>query len=563
MAEESDSEEVLLYSSEMIKSMKNVKETREYRMTEELPVLSMDERKKLLQKYHPDYNKDSLRDLKVGANAGERIYNEYADVLEAYSVIDDQALDLSDIDYDVDVLIIGGGGAGAAAALMAQEAGAKVLLSTKLRLGDANTMMAQGGIQAADKPNDSPTIHYLDVMGGGQFKNDTKLVRRLVRDAPIAIQWLEKLGVMFDKESDGTMITIHGGGTSRKRMHSMRDYSGGEIMKTLRDEVCNRDIEVIEFSPAIELLTEPLPKSEIKSGGSAFKCTGAILYNMETKEHLIVRAKIVILATGGSGRLHIQKFPTTNHYGATADGLVMAYRAGAKMSFLDTVQYHPTGAAYPEQIVELLITEKVRGLGAHLVNKEGNRFIFELETRDTEAAAIIRECEERKKGITTPSGMQGVWLDSPMIDIIHGEGTIKKKLPAMFRQFARFDIDISKDPMLIYPTQHYQNGGIVINDNSETDVANLYAAGETAGGIHGRNRLMGNSLLDIIVFGRAAGISAGEKVNKLKPGKLTLEHIKAYHQQLDKIKAKSKAKAPILLPDYSREELKAKRMEIF
>jgi succinate dehydrogenase / fumarate reductase flavoprotein subunit len=551
-----DSDRLALYSKEMVESMKKVQETRDYRMTEELPVLTIDERKKLLQSFHPDYNEGSLRELKVGANKGQMIYNEYADLFEAYSFIDETKLDLSNIDYDVDILIIGGGGAGAAAALLGQESGAKVLLSTKLRLGDANTMMAQGGIQAADKEHDSPTIHYLDVMGGGGFKNDPKLVERLVMDAPIAIQWLERLGVMFDKESDGTMITIHGGGTSRKRMHSMRDYSGGEIMKTLRDEVWNRDIDIIEFSPAVELLTEPVSKGE-------FKCTGAILYNMETQEHLIVRAKAVILATGGSGRLHIQQFPTTNHYGATADGLVMAYRAGAEMSFLDTVQYHPTGAAYPEQIVGLLITEKVRGLGAHLVNKVGNRFIYELETRDTEAAAIIRECEERGNGMVTPSGIQGVWLDSPMIDIIHGEGTVKKQLPAMVRQFDRFGIDISKDPMLIYPTQHYQNGGVAINENSETGVENLYAAGENAGGIHGRNRLMGNSLLDIVVFGRVAGRSASEKAKKTKPGKLTLEHLKAYHAQLDKVKLGTKPKAPILLPDYRPEKLKVKRLDIF
>jgi len=175
MAVESD--RLLLYSPEMLVSMKKVEETRDYRMTEELPVLTIDERKKLLQSFHPDYNEGSLRELKVGPNKGQMIYNEYADIFEAYSFIDEKKLDLSKIDYDVDILIIGGGGAGAAAALIAQEGGAKVLLSTKLRLGDANTMMAQGGIQAADKENDSPAIHYLDVMGGGQFKNDPKLVQ--------------------------------------------------------------------------------------------------------------------------------------------------------------------------------------------------------------------------------------------------------------------------------------------------------------------------------------------------------------------------------------------------
>jgi succinate dehydrogenase / fumarate reductase flavoprotein subunit len=284
---------------------------------------------------------------------------------------------------------------------------------------------------------------------------------------------------------------------------------------------------------------------------------------METEEHYVVRAKTVIMATGGSGRLHIQKFPTTNHYGATGDGLVIAYRAGARIKFLDTVQYHPTGAAYPEQIVGLLITEKVRGLGAHLVNSEGDRFIYELETRDTEAAAIIRECKERGKGIITQSGMHGVWLDSPMIDIIHGEGTIKKRIPAMFRQYHRFGIDISKDPILVYPTQHYQNGGISINDNGETDVENLYAAGETSGGIHGRNRLMGNSLLDIIVFGRVTGIMAANKAKGSKQGKLTLEHIHQYNKELAKFKGELHEKSPILLPDYRRDETKKKTLDVF
>ena len=202
---------------------------------------------------------------------------------------------------------------------------------------------------------------------------------------------------MFNKEKDGTMFSIHGGGTSRKRMHSCRDYSGGEIMKTLRDEVKNRDeIEVLEFSSACELLTDK------------GKCTGAIIYNMETEEYLVVRSKTTIIATGGSGRLHVQRFPTTNHYGATADGLIMAYRAGCHLAFMDTIQYHPTGAAFPEQILGLLITEKCRGLGAQLLNVDSNRFIYELETRDVEAAAIIRECEERGLGVETPSGMNGV-----------------------------------------------------------------------------------------------------------------------------------------------------------
>ena len=540
-----------MYSNEMMESMKRLEETRAHRRKEKLPLLSPDEKKEILSKFHPDYRPDSTRELKVGANAQEMIYHEYADLLEARSPLDPEEFTISDFDYDVDVLVIGAGGAGCAAALTAFEKGAKVLIATKLRMGDANTMMAQGGIQAADKANDSPPQHYVDVVGGGGFHNNPSLVRALVMDAPPVIAWLEKLGVMFDKEKDGTMVTIHGGGTSRKRMHSCRDYSGGEIMKTLRDEVLNRGIDVIEFSPAIELLTE---------GGNV---TGAVLYNLETEEYIIVRAKTVILATGGSGRLHIQDFPTTNHYGATADGIVMAYRAGARLSFMDTVQYHPTGAAFPEQIVGLLITEKMRSLGAQLVNSQGNRFIYELETRDVEAAAIIRECSERGLGVTTPSGMQGVWLDSPLIEEIHGEGTIKKRVPAMYRQYARFDIDMAKVPILVYPTQHYQNGGIAISDKAETGVPNLYAAGETSGGVHGRNRLMGNSLLDILVFGRRAGANAAAKSEGINPGKLTLDHLKKYHASLEEAQIREGRQSPMVLPDYRRERTRARHIGIF
>jgi succinate dehydrogenase / fumarate reductase flavoprotein subunit len=519
-------------------------------MKQKFPLLTLKEKEELLNTFHPDHKKRTLRALKIGPTKGESVINEIANLFEAYSLINPDEFDLSKIEYDVDVLIIGGGGAGASAALIAQENDASVLLATKLRLGDANTMMAQGGIQAADKPNDSPAVHYLDVIGGGGFHNDPALVHALVRDGPEAIAWLENLGVMFDKEDDGTMITFHGGGTSRKRMHSARDYTGSEIMKTLRDEVKNRDIECIEFSPAIELLTH---------NGT---CTGALLYNLETEEYLVVRAKTTILATGGAGRLHIQNFPTSNHYGATADGLVMAYRAGSPVVFMDTMQYHPTGTAFPEQIVGLLATEKCRGLGAHLVNNDGNRFVYELETRDVESAAIIRECSERNKGITTPTGMVGVWLDTPMIDIIHGDGTIQENLPAMYRQYQRFDIDMTKEPLLVYPTQHYQNGGLVVSDNAETKVANLYTAGEIEGGVHGRNRLMGNSLLEVIVFGRRAGKNAALKARETERGKLTLQHVLKYHTELKEARIEAGATSPILLPDYRRKHTLARMIDM-
>ncbi len=192
------------------------------------------------------------------------------------------------------------------------------------------------------------------MLGGGGFDNDPKLVEALVTDAPMVIGWLEELGCMFDKDPDGTMRTIHGGGTSRKRMHAARDYSGAEIMRTLREAVKNSpEITLIEFSPAVELVLD-----------EAGQVAGAVVQNLETQSMAYIRAQAVILATGGSGRLHYQGYPTTNHYGATADGLVLAYRLGVPLVFVDTMQYHPTGAAFPEQILGQLVTEKVRGLGA-------------------------------------------------------------------------------------------------------------------------------------------------------------------------------------------------------
>ncbi|MEO0081881.1 MAG: FAD-dependent oxidoreductase [candidate division WOR-3 bacterium] len=536
-----------MYPDSMRESIRRMEATREARMKQTFPMRTAEEKKELLRRFHPDYIEESMRKLAVGPNQGERTPNELADVLEAWPVFDETSIDLSQVEQDVDVLIIGGGGAGAAAALTAQAAGARVLLVTKLRTGDANTMMAQGGIQAADKPNDSPARHYLDVLGGGHFKNIPSLARALVLDAPGVIAWLEELGVMFDKQKDGTMITIHGGGTSRKRMHACRDYTGAEIMRVLRDELVNRNVSRVEFAAAVELLTD--------GRGTV---TGAVFVNLETGQKWIARAKTVILATGGCGRLHIQGFPCTNHYGATADGLVLAYRAGAKLIFMDTIQYHPTGVAYPEQIVGLLITEKVRGLGAQLVNDQGNRFIYELESRDITASAIIRECREGR-GVRTPTGVFGVWLDSPLIEMLKGEGAVKASLPAMYHQFARYGIFMDREPVLTYPTQHYQNGGILIDEDGLSGVGNLYAAGEVSGGIHGRNRLMGNSLLDILVFGRRAGKAAAEaaKATKAVP-ELSLKHVAAFKRELAAAKVPRSRKSPMILPDYRQPAMRGR-----
>ena len=217
----------------------------------------------------------------------------------------------------------------------------------------------------------------------------------------------------------------------------------------------------------------------------------------------------------------------------------------------DAIQYHPTGVAYPAQIYGALVTEKVRSLGAQLVNSKGEAFMHPLETRDVSAASIIRECTDRGNGVPTPEGF-AVWLDTPMIELKNGAGTIEKRIPAMMRMFGKHGIDIRKEPILIYPTLHYQNGGVKITDDGQTDIENLYAAGEVVGGIHGRNRLMGNSLLDIIVFGRNAGRSASQRAKEVTVGELTLKHIDAFNKELSDANVTSDVVSPKLLPDYRR-----------
>ena len=529
-----------MYPESYKESIEKVAEKRAANAAAEPRRMTAEEKDALLAEFHPDYNQDAFEELKVGPNKGEKAPHELAAMLEAHARGHAGEVDLTKPAYDTDVLIIGGGGAGCSAAIEADEAGAKVLIATKLRTGDANTMMAEGGIQAADKPNDSPQQHFLDAYGGGHFMAKKELVAKLVTEAPEDILWLNKLGCEFDKDENGDMITTHGGGTSRKRMHACKDYSGAEIMRTLRDEVLNRGIPILEFTSAIEILKDD-------KGNAA----GAILLNMETLELFVVRAKCVILATGGAGRMHYQGFPTSNHYGATADGLVLGYRAGAKLLYQYTLQYHPTGVAYPDQIYGALVTEKVRSLGAKVVNKDGDIFVHPLETRDVEAAAIIRECR-KGNGVKTEHGC-GVWLDAPIIEIKNGAGTIQKRIPAMYRMFEKRGIDITKEPILVYPTLHYQNGGLDIDTNCETGVKNLFAAGEVTGGVHGTNRLMGNSLLDVIVFGRDAGRAAGARCKEVTVGPLNMDHVAAYEKELDAAGIHTDLVSPKLLPKYVRQ----------
>jgi succinate dehydrogenase/fumarate reductase flavoprotein subunit len=542
------------YPPAIRESLAKVEASRPSRLDETFPRRTPQEREDLLQTFHPDYISSAFSRLSLGPNAGDRAPQELVAALEAPATLSSKMSLPVEPDAVCDVLVVGGGGAGASAALLARENGAQVLLATKLRFGDANTTMAQGGIQAADKENDSPAIHYLDVIGGGAFTNNPDLVEALVTDAPLVIAWLESLGVMFDKAEDGTMRTIHGGGTSRKRMHAARDYTGAEIMRNLRDEVRSQSngsgasIRVWEFRPVVELLLD-----------GEGHISAAVLKDLDTGKLLVVHTKVVILATGGSGRLHYQGFPTTNHYGATGDGLVLAYRLGARLAFIDTMQYHPTGAAYPEQILGQLVTEKVRGLGAQVCNSDGEQFVYPLETRDVESAAFIRECVERGKGVLTPIGQSAVWLDAPMIDTIHGPGTIARELPAMVRQYKRFGIDLVHEPILVYPTLHYQNGGIAIQADGSTEISGLFVAGEAAGGIHGRNRLMGNSLLDICVFGRRAGTAAALYAQTAAPGEPSLQHMVAWEKARQEAGLEDGLPSPVIFPDYRPQALSGTR----
>jgi succinate dehydrogenase / fumarate reductase flavoprotein subunit len=530
------------YPNNMQESIEIVEKTREVRLKKTINHISPEERERILSGYHPDRKKDAKTVVNIGPNSGESMVNAFVELLEALPLIDPSKIDLSYLDFDVDVLIIGGGVAGCIASLWANYCGIEpedILISQKLRLGDSNTKMATGGMQIAVGSNDDPLIHYLDTMGGGHYTNKPDLVKTLVKDAPLVVKWLEELGVMFTKNLDGTFMYHTVGGTSRSRALIGVEYMGMEIMRVLEDEISNLGIGFQEFSPAVELLKD-----------ERGRVAGAVLCDLETEEYYVAKAKSTIVATGGCGRLHFQNFPTTNHYGATADGVVIAYRAGARLIDMDSVQYHPTGAVYPEPVYGRLCTEKLRSYGAMPVNRHGKMFVHPLEPRDVESAAIIRECFDRDNGIITPTGNRGVWLDVPMVDMVRGEGTIKEHFSAERRAFKRFDIDIVNEPVLVFPTIHFQNGGIEITERAETNIPGLFGAGEVVGGVHGINRLGANALVSCCVFGRKAGMNAAKHAKKVKLGKLTLNHVFEYQRMLRCSGVATCRKSPILLPEY-------------
>jgi len=526
-----------MYPEELVAQLELVNATRERRKAVVPEPLAVRDKTDLLKKYHPDYKDAGFRDLRLGANKGDRVTHEFADLLESFSSLDQTRISLEP-EITTDVLVLGGGGAGVTAALFAESLGARVLLATKLRLGNSNTIMALGGMQVAVAEQDSPIKHFADTMIAGGFAGNRRLVKAMVEDGPAIVEWLLKIGVNFDRDANGDLAARMAAGMSAPRILSIGDHTGLNIMKVLRDELRKGDrIELSEFTPAVELTTN-----------EAGACNGAILYDLGRRRHFVVKARAVILATGGSGRLHNQGFPTSNNIGATGDAIVLAYRAGARMEGLDSFQYHPTGVMFPEHMVGVLVTEAIRGLGTHLVNARGERFVNELETRDVVAAAIIRECE-MGNGVRTPSGKVGVWLDIPLLEELFDKGLLRKRFPALFKKFMRVRIDIAKRPLLVHPTLHYQNGGVLIDAAGESTVRNLFVAGEAAGGIHGRNRAMGNALLDIFVFGRRAGLAAAGRM-ALEPGKLTLNHVASYYSRLKSLRISSVAKSPTLFPEF-------------
>lgn len=492
----------------------------------------------LLRHYHPDYDRASQIALSIGVNRNSLCHRKLAELLQSDSLTTESMLNDAET-VNTDLLVIGSGGAGCSAALAAAQHGANVIVATKLRSGDSNTVMAEGGIQASIEPDDTPQRHFDETFNAGHCNGDRKLIAQMVMDGPDVIRWLIEQGMQFDVDDNGDLATRRAGGTSRDRILYYRDYTGLEMMRVLREAVRNETkIALLDHTPAVELL----------SNGDGH-CSGALLYSTEQKRYIAVEAKAVILATGGLGRLHLNGFPTSNHIGATGDGLVLAYRLGAKLQGLNSFQYHPTGFAWPHTLAGTLITEGVRSAGTQLINSNGERFIDELAPRDIVSAAIMRECREGR-GIALNADRQGVWLDTPALEL-REPGLLVRRFPKFMELCHNNGLDPQHAPILICPTLHYQNGGVVIDRHGSTTVPGLYCAGEICGGIHGTNRIMGNALLEIISFGRRAGTAAAERCRESLGTQLTLTHLERFRRELSNTGVASDKTGPQLFPWYA------------
>jgi succinate dehydrogenase / fumarate reductase flavoprotein subunit/L-aspartate oxidase len=392
-----------------------------------------------------------------------------------------------------DVLVVGSGASGLAAALSAERAGARVALVTKGALQSCNSAKAQGGIQAAFGDDDSPEQHAEDVWQSSHETADPKLVDVLTGEAPDAIHWLEENGVEFTHENGGYRLA-RCGGASRKRLLQVGDRTGHAITTALRDAYTASGGEAFPNSPLVAL--------EQHEHGWLATC------RRKSGEELLIDAGAVVLAAGGRCYREAEERGelSTNHPGATGEATRIALELGAAARDLDALQYHPNGGAWPPNMQGYSIPETTRAYGALLLNADGERFTDELGPRDAVSQAIFDEIEDGR-GAETPDGRPAVWLDTTKIPPEDAEIS----LPYMLRRYRAAGIDPLAEPIYTYPVLHYQNGGLVIDERGETTVAGLFACGEIAGGTHGRNRMMGNSLLECCVFGQRAGRAAAER----------------------------------------------------
>ena len=445
-----------------------------------------------------------------------------------------------------DVLIIGAGGAGLSAAVAASAAGARVGVVTKSLLGKAHTVMAEGGVAAAMAnvdERDSWKVHFADTMRGGQYLNNWRMAEIHAKEAPDRVKELEAWGALFDRTKDGRILQRNFGGHRYPRLAHVGDRTGLEMIRTLQDHGIHQGIDFHMEHTILTLL---------KDGD---RICGAFGYDRERGRFKLFRAGAVVLATGGIGRAYLI---TSNSWEYTGDGIALAYHAGATMLDMEFVQFHPTGMIWPPSVRGILVTEGVRGEGGILVNNAGRRFMFddipdnyrsstadneeegwryvtgdknarrppELLTRDHVARCIRREVRE---GRGSPHG--GVFLDISWIKakVSNAPEHIKKKLPSMYHQFKQLgDIDITKEPMEVGPTTHYMMGGIKVDAESQmSDVPGLFAAGECAAGLHGANRLGGNSLSDLLVFGQRAGKFAADYAREHAAGAIPRDQAEA------------------------------------
>jgi succinate dehydrogenase / fumarate reductase flavoprotein subunit/L-aspartate oxidase len=392
-----------------------------------------------------------------------------------------------------DVLVIGSGASGLAAAVSAERAGARVAAATKTTLQACNSAKAQGGIQASLGADDSPDLHAEDVVRSSHDTADPKLVEILTSEAPSAIHWLEEAGVEFTRDNGGYRLA-RCGGASRKRLLQVGDRTGHAITKALRERY--------EASSGLELPHHRLSALEPAENG------WTVTFARRDGGLVELAASTVVLAAGGRcfAEAAARGELSTNHPNATGEVTRIALEAGAEARDLDALQYHPNGGAWPETMQGYSIPETTRAYGAVLLNADGEEFTDSLGPRDAVSQAIFDEVA-KGKGVLTPDGRPAVWLDTTRI----APEDAAISLPYMLRRYRSAGIDPLSEPILTYPVLHYQNGGLVIDEHAETTLEGVYACGEIAGGTHGRNRMMGNSLLECVVFGRRAGRAAFEK----------------------------------------------------